>query len=59
MTALVPEQEQPRDDHELPLWTIDETSERVVAGQALLLIDGYLVDVSEYLDEHVSRGETL
>ena len=56
LTALVPELEKSKEDHELPVWTSEETSSRAASGQALLLIDGYIVDVSDYLDEHVSRA---
>lgn len=54
LTALVPEVEKSKEDHELPEWTVEETLAQVASGQALLLIDGYIVDVSDYLDEHVS-----
>ena len=33
--------------------------ERVEMGEALLLIDGYLVDVTQYLEDHVSSGVEL
>jgi len=59
LTALVPEQERPKEDHELSEWTLDDAMERVEMGEALLLIDGYLVDVTQYLEDHVSSGVEL
>jgi len=56
LTALVPEQERPKEDHELPEWTLDDAMEGVEMGKALLLIDEYLVDVTEYLEDHVSSS---
>ncbi|KAJ3305605.1 hypothetical protein HDV03_001250 [Kappamyces sp. JEL0829] len=46
------------DETKLPVWTFEEYKEEAKASQALILIDGYAVDISEFKSEHPG-GEKL
>jgi stearoyl-CoA desaturase (delta-9 desaturase) len=55
LTAGVPADEIAKHDHELPEMTLDEVMTGIAErGEALLLIDGFIVDVTDYLEDHVS-----
>ena len=60
LTAQVPLEDIAKPEHELPTWSVDQTLERAQeSGKVLVLIDGFVVDVSEYIHDHVSSSRHL
>lgn len=51
--AKVPAELLPKPVEELPIWTAEEAVERA-KGHLLVLIDGCFVDVTNYVQDHVS-----